>query len=419
MIVGWPACELRVGGVKIFLVFLAAYIFSQFYRAFLAVVAVDLGRDLGFGPAELGNISAIWFITFALAQFPVGYALDHVGPRRTVAGFMVAAAIGAALFAGAHSYGTAMLAMALIGVGCSPILMGALYVFGRTTDVARFTMLASALVGLGNIGNLASATPLAIAVSLYGWRAAMAGIAVLTACAVMLTFVAIRDPAPVPRQAKSTRASAFADLLQVVRPPILWPIFVMSAISYAVLACERGLWIGPFLNEVFGFDAVARGNAAFAMGLAMTVGAIGLAPLANIIGGARRTVLLCGVLTGLGFLALGLLPGRMSPEIAAELAVLLLTMIGGIGISYALLMAHGRRFYPPHLLGRGVTFQNFLFIGGASLVQSLSGRFITWSEQAGVAAPMSYGRLHLAFGLALLAATIVYALSRDEPPKPA
>jgi hypothetical protein len=247
----------------------------------------------------------------------------------------------------------------------------------------------------------------------------MAGIAVLTACAVMLTFVAIRDPAPVPRQAKSTRASAFADLLQVVRPPILWPIFVMSAISYAVLACERGLWIGPFLNEVFGFDAVARGNAAFAMGLAMTIGAIGLAPLANIIGGARRTVLLCGVLTGLCFLALGLLPGHMTPEIAAALAVLLLTLIGGIGISYALLMTHGRRFYPPHLLGRGVTFQNFLFIGGASLVQSLSGRFITWSEQAGVAAPMSYGRLHLAFGLVLLAASAVYALSRDDPPKPA
>jgi predicted MFS family arabinose efflux permease len=244
---------------------------------------------------------------------------------------MVAAALGAALFAGAHSYGAAMLAMALIGVGCSPILMGALYVFGRTTDVARFTMLASALVGLGNIGNLASATPLAIAVSLYGWRAAMAGIAVLTALAVLLAFVAITDPPPVRRETEGRRPSALADLWQIVRPPALWPIFVMSAISYAVLACERGLWIGPFLNEVFAFDAVARGNAAFAMGLAMTIGAVGLAPLANIIGGERRTVLLCGVITGLCFLALGLLPAGIDAEIAAALAVLLLTaMASGV-----------------------------------------------------------------------------------------
>jgi predicted MFS family arabinose efflux permease len=405
--------------VKVFLVFLAAYIFSQFYRAFLAVVAVDLSRDLSLSPAELGNISAVWFITFALAQFPVGYALDHVGPRRTVAGFMVAAALGAGLFAGAHSYGMAMLAMALIGIGCSPILMGALYVFGRTVDMPRFTMLASALIGLGNIGNLASATPLAIAVSLYGWRAAMAGIAVLTALAVLLAFVAITDPPPVRRETEGRRPSALADLWQIVRPPALWPIFVMSAISYAVLACERGLWIGPFLNEVFAFDAVARGNAAFAMGLAMTIGAVGLAPLANIIGGERRTVLLCGVITGLCFLALGLLPAGIDAEIAAALAVLLLTAIGGIGISYALLMAHGRRFYPPHLLGRGVTFQNFLFIGGASVMQSLSGRFITLSEQAGVSPAISYGRLHLAFGLVLLAATAIYVFSRDDRSKPA
>jgi predicted MFS family arabinose efflux permease len=410
---------LRVSGVKIFLVFLAAYVFSQFYRAFLAVVAVDLGRDLGFGPAELGNISAIWFITFALAQFPVGYALDHVGPRRTVAGFMVAAAIGAALFAGAHSYGTAMLAMALIGIGCSPILMGALYVFGRTADMPRFTLLASALIGLGNIGNLASATPLAIAVSLYGWRAAMAGIAVLTALAVLLAFVAITDPTPIRHEAEQRKRSALADLLEIVRPRALWPIFVMSAISYAVLACERGLWIGPFLNDVFAFDAVARGNAAFAMGLAMTIGAICLAPVAKMIGSERQTVLICGVITGLCFVALGLLPRDLAPEIASALAVLLLTLIGGIGMSYALLMAHGRRFYPPRLLGRGVTFQNFLFIGGASVMQSLSGRFITVSEHAGVSPATSYGRLHIAFGLVLIAATAIYALSRDDRQQPA
>ena len=55
-----------------FLALLFAYVLSQFYRAFLAVVASDLSRDLGLGPAELGMISAVWFVTFAFAQFPVG-----------------------------------------------------------------------------------------------------------------------------------------------------------------------------------------------------------------------------------------------------------------------------------------------------------------------------------------------------------
>ena len=39
-------------------------------------------------------------------------------------------------------------------------------------------------------------------------------------------------------------------------------------------------------------------------------------------------------------------------------------------------MAHARLFFPARLLGRGVTFMNFAFIGGAGVVQWLSGRFV-------------------------------------------
>ena len=60
---------------------LAAYVFSQFYRAFLAVIAPDLSRDLGLGPNELGQLSAIFFAVFALAQLPIGFALSYQATR--------------------------------------------------------------------------------------------------------------------------------------------------------------------------------------------------------------------------------------------------------------------------------------------------------------------------------------------------
>ena len=47
----------------VLVIFLIAYIFSQFFRSCIAVIAADLARDLGLGPAELGNLNAIWFIT--------------------------------------------------------------------------------------------------------------------------------------------------------------------------------------------------------------------------------------------------------------------------------------------------------------------------------------------------------------------
>ena len=39
--------------------------------------------------------------------------------------------------------------MALIGVGCSAIYMGALYIFGRVNRPERFALLCSWLLGLG------------------------------------------------------------------------------------------------------------------------------------------------------------------------------------------------------------------------------------------------------------------------------
>ncbi len=77
-----------------FLVLLLAYTISQFDRGFLAMVAPDLGPELGLAPSDLALLSAGWFLAFAVGQVPTGLLLDRIGPRRTVAGFLVLAAFG-------------------------------------------------------------------------------------------------------------------------------------------------------------------------------------------------------------------------------------------------------------------------------------------------------------------------------------
>ena len=62
-----------------------AYVLSQFFRAFLAVLSGVLGQDIGAAPDDLAFASGMWFLSFAAMQLPVGWALDHAGPRRTAA----------------------------------------------------------------------------------------------------------------------------------------------------------------------------------------------------------------------------------------------------------------------------------------------------------------------------------------------
>ncbi|MFZ4533713.1 MAG: MFS transporter [Alsobacter sp.] len=389
-----------------FLVLLLAYVLSQFFRAFLAIVAADLGRDLGFDAPRLGEASAVWFAAFAVAQIPVGLALDRFGPRRTMAVFMLAAVAGAALFAAATSAAMVLFAMALIGIGCSPVLMASLYVFGRTAPPHRFALLASAMIGFGSAGNLAGAAPLALAVEAFGWRASMAGIAAMTLVSTVLVYAALRDPPPVPMPA--TGDHPLRGFVSVARIRALWPMLPLVTISYAVVIAVRGLWIAPYFGEVHGFGSVARGNAALLMAIAMTVGALAYGPLERLLGGPRPTTIAGSLLAAAALIGLGI---TREPVVA----LCWVALLGAAGMTYGMLMSHGRLFLPANLLGRGVTFLNFLFIGGAGLLQYGSGQLVGAGLAAGLPPGVVYGQLFTAFGVALLVATAVYLRAPARP----
>jgi predicted MFS family arabinose efflux permease len=395
--------------VLAFLILLYAYLLSQFFRAFLAIVSVELGPDIGLDASQLGQVSAIWFAVFALAQFPVGVALDRFGPRRTISLFMLCAVLGAGLFAIAQTYAACLLAMALIGAGCAPVLMAGLYFFGRTEPPGRFAMMASLLIGLGTLGNIMGAAPLAYAVAAFGWRASMAGIAALTALSCVLTYALLRDPPAVAR-AHGSSGGLVEGLRELFAMRALWFLAPLVTLSYAVIIAVRSLWIAPFFGQVHDYDAVQRGNAALVMAIAMSAGALAYGPLERWVGSPKATTMAGSIVTGIAFLALGLW-GDVTPGVALAL----LAVIGWAGMTYGILMAHARLFFPAHLLGRGVTFVNFLFIAGGGVLQALSGPFVQARTEAGAPPAETFGELHLMFGALLLAATAVYALTPARP----
>ena len=396
-----------MSGLRSFLVFLAAYILSQFFRSFLAVIAPELALELKLDAQALGNLQAWWIAGFVLMQFPVGYALDTIGPRRTVSVTLLAAAAGAVLFATAHSAFALNLALLVTGIGCGAIYMGALYVFGRTQKPEHFAVLSSWLIGIGSLGNLAAASPLAYAAETIGWRGALLGIAAATLAAALLVAVLIRDP---PRLVAGGSPRLLAGIAGIMSIRALWPLLPLTGISYAVVLSERGLWAGPFLSDVHGLEPVARGNALLVMAAAMSAGALLYGPLDRLFGTRKWVVAAGSGVTAALFLMLGLAPQPLAGAVAS------LAAIGAFGMTYGVLMAHGRSFFPAHLLGRGITFMNVLFIGGAGLLQPASGFLMTAMRGNGASAAQAYAMLHGVFGVALLAALAIYLFTPEKRP---
>jgi MFS family permease len=392
--------------VRIFLTFLAAYVLSQFYRSFLAVIAPELSQELALGPQALGNLQALWILGFVATQFPVGWALDTVGPRRTVSLQMLTAVAGALLFAAAESALALNIAMLLIGAGCGSIYMGAIYMFARTAAAQRFALLCSLLLGMGTAGNLLAASPLAWAAESIGWRGAMAGMAIATALSALSVLLLIRDP---ERITSHGSRGLFGGIGEILRIRALWPLLPITAVSYAVVLAERGLWAGPYFSSVYGLDPVARGHALLVMAAAMSAGAMAYGPLDRLLG-TRKWIVFGGVaVTAICFALLAL------PGLPLAAAIAMMGLIGGFGMTYGVLMAHGRSFVPDHLLGRGITLLNVLFIGGAGVLQPLSGALMTRMQDHPPAE--AYATLHLIFAALLVTGLAIYAFARDNPPK--
>ena len=392
--------------MRVFLTFLAAYVLSQFYRSFLAVIAPELANELALDPQALGNLQAFWILGFVATLFHLGWALDTLGPRRTVSAQMLAAVAGALLFATAHSATALNIAMLLIGAGCGSIYMGAIYMFGRIAPPQRFALLCSWLLGIGTAGNLLAASPLAWAAESIGWRGAMVGMAVASALSAASVLVLIRDPVRITSHGSRGLLGGIGDILRI---RALWPLLPITAVSYAVVLAERGLWAGPYFSSVFGLEPVARGHALLVMAAAMSAGAMAYGPLDRLLG-TRKWVVFGGVaITALCFAALAL------PGLSLSAAIVIMGLLGGFGMTYGVLMAHGRSFVPDHLLGRGITLLNVLFIGGAGVLQPLSGALMKHMAEAPPA--QAHATLHLIFAGLLVASLIVYVFAKDNPPK--
>ncbi len=390
-----------------FLSLLFPYLLSNFYRAFLAVVAGDLTRDLGLDPAQLASLQAAFLLAFALTQFPVGLALDRIGPRRALILGLCAAVAGSILLGFTNHYWQGLLAMALLGAGFSPVLMTGFYLIGRSYAPARFATMSSLLFGLGTLGDPLSGTPLTLAVAAFGWRPTMLAMGGVTAASLLCVAAVIRNP---PRIAPPGGShSVLAGVRQVIALRALWPLMPVALTTYAVIAATRGLWIAPYLGKVHHFGPEAVGISATAMGFAIAAGGLLYAPLNRLIGDAKHTVLAGVGATVIGWLVLGLLGERSS-----ALAIVLLLLVACLGASFPIVLTHARSFMPIHLLGQGVTLVNLVFFVGAGLAQWVSGRYVRAAELASLAPALIYERLFSGFALMLLIAWVVYLYSPRE-----
>ena len=362
--------------VLVFLPFASGYFLSYFYRTINAVISAELSSSMGLRASDLGLLTAVYFLSFAAMQLPLGVALDRYGPRRVQSVLLLLAAIGAALFCSAQTLAGFIIGRALIGLGVAAALIAGLKSIRMWFPKEQLPLLNGCFIMLGTLGAIAATAPAELIVAWIGWRALFAGLAAATvACAVVIVVL---SPEPVAGQPQP--AHGVVSLKQIYTSQRFWRVAPLSTMCISTAWALQGLWAGPWLADVENLGHPAIVNHLFVMALALCAGALLLGILAERL---RRH----GVRTQTVLAAVGAL------FIAAELALILRlpvpsylvwAIVGSVGAVTVLSFTILAEYFPSEIAGQANAALNSLHIGGAFILQYAIGIIVDfWSSKGG------------------------------------
>lgn len=180
-------------GVLILAPFVAGYYLSYLFRTINALISDRLAAELALTAAQLGLLTAAYFVTFAAIQLPLGVWLDRHGPRRVQCMLLSTAAVGATTFSLAGGFVSLLIGRALIGLGVAGALMAGLKAIALWFPKERATLLNGLFVTFGALGAVTATAPAEVLLDMTGWRGLFVMLAPATAFCAAAIFLVVPD----------------------------------------------------------------------------------------------------------------------------------------------------------------------------------------------------------------------------------
>lgn len=379
---------------------------NQASRAVVATIGPLLALELGLSASELGALAAVFFATYALAQLPIGLALDLFGARRVQAVLGVTAATGFALSAAAEGALALGVGRAVTGIGIAAGLMALLKANAQWYPRESVAAMTGAGMFIGAAGGLAATLPAQWLLPLIGWRGVFGALAALAAGIALWVWLSVPDRPPGAARPPRRRLSAeLAEFGRIGGHPAFIRIVPLLIATSSFNFAYQGLWAGPWLRDVAGLAAEARAAVLFCFALGAMTGSLvagGAASFAQRRGASAMLVPYLGM-AGVAAMQFVLLLGPREP-VPLALVWFALAFCGGVGpAAYA---AVGQQF-SPDLAGRVGTAINASLLVLVFVLQNVIGWILDlWPRTAwGGWDPAGYAwALALTLGLQTLAA---------------
>ena len=365
----------------IWLVGLSVYILAIFNRSSLGVAGLLATSRFGISATQLSFFTVLQLVVYAGLQVPIGVLLDRYGSRVLLLSGLALMTVGQLAFAFATSFPVAVLARALVGAGDATIFVSVIRLV-TVWFLVRQAPLVTQLTGqVGQLGAIAAAAPLSLALTHLGWTRTFALASTLGVVAMVVVALLVTD-SPYARQGVArVKMRALARTLRLVwgNPGTrlgMWSHFT-SQFSATVFTL---LWGFPFLVRGEGLSSDAASTLLMVMTGWIIVSGLVLGTLVARYPFYRSWM----VLTIVAAMAFGwaVVLARPTPAPLWMLGVLVCLMATG-GPASMVGFDMARTFIPVEASGRANGFVNIGGFSASLLTMALIGILLDWHSGGG------------------------------------
>jgi sugar phosphate permease len=398
------------------------YFVGYFQRVAPAVMVDELMRDFSIAATMLGNLSAIYFYTYAAMQIPSGLLADAVGPRRVATAAAGVAVVGTILFAQADTLWMAGLGRGLIGASVAVAFVACMKLAGHWFPANRFATVTGISLLIGNLGGVLAGVPLSEAVASVGWRTAMLASAGVTLVLAIVVWWWVRDDPSERGYASHAHPEALNNnamtpshsLKLVVSERDTWLLFFAGGLIAAPVLTFAGLWGVPYLVQVHGLERSHAAVFTTTMLLGFAVGGPLLGALSDRMGRRKLPYLGAALAHALGWILFLLID-----DLSATALTLLFAVIGFSAGGLIIGFAFAREVNHPGAAGTVGGVVNMAVLGFAAIQQSAMGWILdrNWQgamiEGARIYDAAAYHAAFLWLAFSAVGAVAFVALTRE------
>jgi MFS family permease len=265
--------------------------FNEFYSVIVPPLFPFLVPDLGISYADTGLLVVVFFVTYSIAQLPIGRVANHYSARRLLVGGQAILSVGIALVAFAPTYETMLVGMVVAGIGGSTYHPTGMSVISDAESDATHGRSMGIHGMLGTFGTVVAPVAVGGLALIFGWR--MALLAGAGAGLVFALALAVLYPRAVPGEEErcgfvaavresmgggTVRAAGRQAFMFLRSPAMLVLIGLFAVVGAEVRAVQSFTTL--FASDAAGGDA-AFGNQMFALtmvaaGIASTAAGAGV-----------------------------------------------------------------------------------------------------------------------------------------------